>query len=68
MDNICAHDSYFVQKINACGVVGLSSIQKCTCVMHVFAYGQAIDACNEYCKVRESTTFECLQHFVKKIK
>ncbi len=36
--------------------------------MHMFAYGQAINACNEYCKVRKSTTFECLRHFVKKIR
>ncbi len=67
MDNIYAHDNYFIQKINACGVDGLNSIQKCTCAMRMFAYGQAIDTCNEYCKVLKSTTFECLQHFVKAI-
>jgi hypothetical protein len=32
MDNIYAHDIYFVQKIYACGVVKLNSIQKCTCL------------------------------------
>jgi hypothetical protein len=34
----------------------------------MFAYGQVIDTCNEYYKARESTTFECLLHFVKAIK
>jgi hypothetical protein len=66
--DICAHDNYFVQKRNAYGVIGLSSIQKCTCAMRMFAYGQVIDACNEYCKIRENTTFKCLRHFVKAIK
>ncbi len=69
MDNICAHDNYFVQKIYACGVVGLSSIQKCTCAMRILlAYGQVVDACDEYCKIGESTTFECFWHFVRIIR
>ncbi len=68
MDNICAHAKYFVQKINACGVVGLSSIQKCRCAMCMLAYGQVVDAYNEYCRIGESSTFECLWCFVRKIK
>jgi hypothetical protein len=32
MDNICAHENYFVQKLNACGVIELNYIQKCTCL------------------------------------
>jgi hypothetical protein len=68
MDNIYAHDNYFIQKIYACGVVGLSSIQKCTCAMHMLAYGQVVATCDEYCRIRESTTFECLWHFVRVIR
>ncbi len=34
----------------------------------MFAYGQAIDACNEYCRIGENTTFKCLWHFVRVIK
>ncbi len=60
MDNICAHDNNFVQKKNACGVVKLSSIQKCTCAMRMLAYGQATNAYDEYCKIGENTTFKCL--------
>ncbi len=60
--------SIFVQKINACGVVGLSSIQKCTCAMCMLAYGQVVDAYNEYCRIGESSTLECLWCFVRKIK
>jgi hypothetical protein len=68
MDNICAHDNCFVQKRNACGVVKLNSIQKCTCVVHMLAYGQAVNTCNEYCRIGENTTFECLRRFVRTIK
>jgi hypothetical protein len=36
--------------------------------MHMFAYGQVVDACDQYCKIGESITFKCLWHFVKVIK
>jgi hypothetical protein len=58
---------YFIQKLYACGVVGLNSIPKCTCAMCMLAYGQTIDACDEYCRIGENTSFECLWHFVKVI-
>ncbi len=32
MDSIYAHDIYFVQKKDTCGVIVLNSIQKCTCL------------------------------------
>jgi hypothetical protein len=35
--------------------------------MRMLAYGQAIDACNEYCRIGKNTTFECLWHFVRVI-
>ncbi len=36
--------------------------------MHMLAYGQVVDSYNEYCRIGENTTFECLQHFVRAIK
>ncbi|KAF8408735.1 hypothetical protein HHK36_004803 [Tetracentron sinense] len=42
------HDPYFVQKINAVGTLGLSSLQKITAAMRRLAYGVAADYINEY--------------------
>jgi hypothetical protein len=60
MESICAHDPYFIQKKDVCDVLGLSSIQKCTSVLHMLAYNQVVDACNEYCRIGENTSHECL--------
>jgi hypothetical protein len=60
MENICAHDPYFIQKRYACDVLSLSSIQKCTSVLHMFAYGQIVDACDEYYRIGKNTSHECL--------
>jgi len=68
MYNIFTHDNYFIQKRDACGAVELSSIQKCTRAMRMLAHGQAIDVCDEYCRIGKSTTFECLWHFVRSIR
>jgi hypothetical protein len=68
MDNICAHDNYFIQKRDACGVVRLSSIQKCTCAMRMLTYGQVVDACNAYNIIGKNTTFEYLWRFVRAFK
>jgi hypothetical protein len=34
----------------------------------MLAYGQADDACDEYCKIGENTSHECLKCFVKVIR
>jgi hypothetical protein len=67
METIVVHDSYFVHKRDATRLLGLSSIQKCTIVIKMLAYGVSVDYTDEYCKLNESTAFECLKRFVKAI-
>lgn len=65
LDAVCARDSYFVQRRDAAGVLGLSSIQKCTAALRMLVYGAAADATDEYCRLGESTAFEAMKRFVK---
>jgi hypothetical protein len=68
MESICAHDFYFVQKKKVCSVIGLNSIQKCTSVLHMLAYGQVANACDEYCMIEKNTSHECFKHLMKAIR
>ncbi len=36
--------------------------------MHMLAYGQVANTCNQYCRIGENTTFECLWSFVRTIR
>ena len=62
-----AHDGYFVQKRNAAGHLGLSSIQKITAAFRMIAYGVPADATDDYLRIGESTVIESLRRFVKAI-
>jgi hypothetical protein len=68
MHEVCAYDSYFVQKRNAAGVLGLSSVQKCTAALRMLAYGTSGDAMDEYCRLSESTAMEAMTRFVVAIR
>ncbi|KAH9753307.1 dde tnp4 domain-containing protein [Citrus sinensis] len=58
------HDSYFVQKRNYAGVLGLSSLQKISAAMRMLAYGVSDDSIDEYVRIGESTAIESLKKFV----
>ncbi|XP_050212628.1 uncharacterized protein LOC126664324 [Mercurialis annua] len=60
-------DSYFVQKRNAAGLLGLSSLQKITAALRMLAYGVAADYIDEYVRIGESTAIESLKKFVEAI-
>ncbi|KAF8400429.1 hypothetical protein HHK36_013727 [Tetracentron sinense] len=62
-----AYDPYFVQKIDAIGMLGLSSLQKITTAMRMLAYGVAADYVNEYVRIGESTAIESLKKFVQAV-
>ncbi|KAF8400170.1 hypothetical protein HHK36_013466 [Tetracentron sinense] len=62
-----ALDPYFVQKTNAVGTLGLSSLQKITAAMRMLAYGVTIDYVDEYVRIGESTATEGLNFFVKAV-
>ncbi|KAH9667959.1 dde tnp4 domain-containing protein [Citrus sinensis] len=59
------HDSYFVQKRNCAGVLGLSSLQKISAAMRMLAYGVSGDSIDEYMRIGESTAIESLKKFVR---
>lgn len=44
--------------------MGLSALQKCTVSIHMLAYGAFANACDEYCRLDESTAQECMKQFV----
>lgn len=67
VESITAFDSYFVQKCDALGRLGLSPLQKCTAAIKMLAYGVAADATDEYCWLGKSTAGEAMCRFVNAI-
>jgi hypothetical protein len=63
MNDVMAHDNYFVQKRNAAGTLGLSCLQKVVAAFRLLAYGVAADALDEYIRIGESTALEALRKF-----
>ena len=61
------HDQYFVQKRNAAGILGLSSLQKITAAFRMLSYGVAADATDDYVRIGESTVIESLRRFVSAV-
>ena len=59
------YDPYFIQRTDAVGVLGLSSLQKITVAYRILAYGTPTDSVDEYIRIGESTTIESLRRFVK---
>ncbi|KAF8394244.1 hypothetical protein HHK36_020451 [Tetracentron sinense] len=62
-----AYDPYFVQKIDAIGMLDLSSLQKITAAMRMLAYGVAADYVDKYVRIGESTAIESLKKFVQAV-
>jgi hypothetical protein len=63
VDRVCAYDQWFVQRPDAAGRMGLSSLQKYTAAVRMLAYGVAADATDEYVWLGASTADEALRHF-----
>ncbi|KAF5451689.1 hypothetical protein F2P56_026775 [Juglans regia] len=62
-----AYDNYFVQKRDASGRLGLSSLQKMTVAIRMLAYGVTADLMDEYLRIGETTARLSLKKFVKAI-
>lgn len=60
-------DEYFVQKPNAAGKVGISSLLKVTAAIRVLAYASAADSIDENLEMSDSTVLECVKHFCQAI-
>ena len=68
MDAVATFDPWFVQGVDAVGRLGLSTLQKCTAALRMLAYGLPVDACDEYCRLGESTAHESMKRFVKAVR
>ncbi|KAI5423212.1 hypothetical protein KIW84_046271 [Lathyrus oleraceus] len=65
VDALGNHDEYFQIRVDAIGKMGLSPLQKCTSAIRMLAYGSPADLVDEYVRIGESTSIECLERFVK---
>ena len=55
MDGVVAVDDYFEQKVDALGLPGLSTLQKCVAAHRMLCYSLPADAVEEYVRIGEST-------------
>ncbi|XP_048439003.1 protein ALP1-like, partial [Pyrus x bretschneideri] len=60
---VCNHDSYFVQKKDAFGAMGLLPEQKITAALRMLAYGASADQVDEITRMGQSTILESLMRF-----
>ncbi|CAN6351784.1 unnamed protein product [Urochloa humidicola] len=63
LDALQSTDSYFQQRADCTGLVGLSALQKVVAAMRILAYGVPLDAVDEYVQIGTSTAREALEHF-----
>ncbi|XP_021800329.1 uncharacterized protein LOC110744650 [Prunus avium] len=68
MHDICNYDTYFIQKNDACGVLGLLPEQKLTAALQMLAYGASAEQVDEIAKMGKSTILECLVRFCDAVK
>ena len=68
VEAICASDSYFVQKADATGTLGLSSIQKCVAAIRMIKYDVSSDTTDKYTKATKSIVIESMKRFVRVIR
>ncbi|KAK3230359.1 hypothetical protein Dsin_002240 [Dipteronia sinensis] len=67
-DVVLEHDPMnFKQGRDATKKLGLSFLQKVTAAIRMLVYGMAIDQCDEYLKVAESTAIKAMKDFCSAI-
>lgn len=52
-------------RFDAFGICGLSHLQKCTFAGRMLAYATSTDIVDEYIRIHENTTMECLLNFIQ---
>jgi hypothetical protein len=60
-------DNYFICKKDCTGMVGFSSLQKCTAALRMLAYGAPGDAQDDYIRMAESMVMECMSRFCRAV-
>ena len=62
-----SYDPWFKLKKDAMGMVGFSSLQKCTAAMRMIAYGAPIDVVDDYLRMSESTIIKSMYRFCRAV-
>uniref|UniRef100_A0A0D3C1P6 Myb-like domain-containing protein n=1 Tax=Brassica oleracea var. oleracea TaxID=109376 RepID=A0A0D3C1P6_BRAOL len=65
VDRLSEKFSFFQQRRDDVGRLGLSPLQKCTAALRMLAYGCVADAVDEYLRLGESTSLSCLSNFTE---
>jgi hypothetical protein len=60
-------DNYFICKKDCIGMVGFSSLQKCTAALRILAYGAPGDSHDDYIRMAESMAMECMSRFCREV-
>lgn len=68
VDAVKNHDLYFVQRRNAVGKLGLSTLQKVTAAFRILTTTILSNATNEYISIGESTSIECVKRFCRAVR
>ncbi|CAL2240387.1 unnamed protein product [Prunus armeniaca] len=68
MHDICNYDTYFIQKHDAVGALGLIPEQKLTAALRIIAYGASAEQVDEIARMGKSTILECLVRFCDAVK
>ncbi|CAL9006628.1 unnamed protein product [Prunus brigantina] len=63
MHDICNYDTYFIQKHDVVGALGLISEQKLTAALRMLAYGASAEQVDKIARMGKSTILECLVRF-----
>ncbi|XP_068307348.1 uncharacterized protein [Pyrus communis] len=67
MIDVCKHDSYFMQKKDTFGVIGLLPEQKITAALRMLAYRASANQVDEIARMGKSTILESLMRFCSAI-
>jgi hypothetical protein len=60
-------DPYFRCKPDCTGMIGVSSLQKCTVAMRLLTYGAPGDNADNYMRMAESTAIDCLYKICREV-
>jgi hypothetical protein len=66
-DAIVDHEPYFVQRRNAAGKLGHSSLQKMIAAIKMLAYGVTADFMDKYLRIGEATVMDSFKLFIKAV-
>ena len=67
VNDVVAHDDYFVLKRNAACTMGILPLVKIATALRMITNGVAADTQDEYLQIADSTTIESLKRFVRAI-